>query len=260
MVVLGLLAIAVAIAVTVVVHRRFHPDSDSKSNSNKIKKPQQERFTEAEQRKHADPPAVDSDDVTVSRSSETYQARMRVMQTFTEVVGRKASKDEIEHYSSLGSDAAIRSAIERDLVPAGHYEERFSELPTTTSDKDKEKKDKETDKEKKDKEKKDKDDHEHTHKHDRIPKVVTDDTDSDTESESGDHSPNRTGGHHEPVPYSRLNVTKDTAAEPDLGWARKGRGSTRDRAQICMNRRDVLKRLQTIADDVERFRQTVMML
>lgn len=254
-VIFGLLAIAVAIVATVFVHRQLHGSSNDSGDSKKATVKTEERFTDSVQPAAAASStnsgggggSNDSDDVAVSRSSDTYHARMSVMQTFTDVVGRKASKDEIERYSSLGSDAAIRSAIERDMVPAGPYDERFSEVPSTGEGSGNGKGKSNNDGKRK------------TFKKDRD---SDSDSDSDEESDKVDR-PRRSSSHdpsHEPEPYSRLNVTKDTAAEPDLGWTRKGRGSTSDRTQICMNRRDVLKRLQTIADEVERFRQTVMMM
>lgn len=232
----GILILVAASVVTLVVMQR---KGKGKGNSSP------ERFTaETDNDKSKDGDTVV---YTSKTSSSSYRARMSVMQTFTEVVGRKASKDEIEKYSSLGSDTAIREAIERDHVPSGVVSERFSEVPSKGSDGDG-----------KSQNESDDDDDSTDDDDDKVRNDRKDEVDDDlTKSKSSSHKWRvKHAGVVEPEPYSHHSTHKDTAAAPDLGFA--GKGS--DRKHVCLDRRDVLKRLQAIADDVERFRQTVMMM
>ena len=202
--------------------------------------------------------------------AESYRARLTVQRTFDEVVHRKPTPEEIDTYSKLQSDAAIREAITRDHAPASaasaasaasDASDAFdaSEAPEPHSAGAGKRKASE-----------------------RAAAAMSetfggsdsddddDDDDDDEEEEEGRGSGSKSNkkacakaASEAPKPYSPQAIMKDMAAAPDLGWGgKKGKDSCKGTGcrRVCMERSDVLKRLEAIASEIDQFRQAVMMM
>jgi hypothetical protein len=218
--------------------------------------PGAERFDVPDDREHDAKPGG----AAAARSS--YDNRLFVLQTFQSALGRKPSDAELARMSRMASKAAIRAAI-AELKDGGEPKDAPAAAACVEEGTD---------------------DVVHDDKKKARGKGARrghGDGDSDSEDDddcSAADEPRRrnVSKKHpaakkaeetcdQPVPYSPDRVHKASEASPDEIWRQHrgsggGGGGGGDARRVCMDRGDLVGRLEAIAQEIEQFRQFVAML
>ena len=224
-----------------------------------------ERFTDAD----AAPVAADSGSGSGSGKTDQYKARLSVQKAFAALVRRKPTPEEIDRYSTFKTDAAIRSAVAADFRESPDVSEA-AEADASEADAAAEapaKKsvsaaalDNAAGKSASDATKNESFggfDQARPFRQDTGAAAAADADDDDDDDDDVPKADPRAKA--DPTPYSPNRVMKATEATPDLGWSDKAPAAG-GRRRVCMDRSDVLKRLEALTDEIEQFRQMVVMM
>ena len=264
---MALVAAAAALAAVVWWRRREGKGEDGKgtgTGKGTGKGKSKERFDEPEA------PAAGAPQPAAPAAPADYRARLTVQKAFGDVAHRKPTPEEIDRYSAFRTDAAIREAVARDhpgtppASPSPSPSPKPSPKPATSPKPSDANPAEPMSTE--------------GFSHKGIGKEAAADSDDEDTDDEDDEDGSGSGGRDGkgdgkgtasrcaqgvPEAYAPLAVMKDTAAPPDLGWGGKnGTGKCKGTGcrRVCMERADVLKRLEAIATEIDQFRQAVMMM
>ena len=169
------------------------------------------------------------------KADDEYDRRLFVLQAFESSVKRKPTEEELDKYSRLKSNASIKSAIAK-LDDGGKKAAPVAVVETYDDNGDCSSSSDEDD-----------DDVDDKWMGRRKAAAAASRT-CDGSKEVG-----------EPKPYSPDRVHRATEASSDNAWGKIGATSS-DNKRVCMDRSDLMHRLEGIAREVEQFRQFVAMM
>ena len=193
----------------------------------------QENYTEHAKETEHEKEHTPSSDATINESDDEdkplskYRAKLYVLKVFDRKVHRKPDDGEIAKYAALGSKTQIYHAIVRD------YNSDDDDDKSAKSDGD-----------------------------------VSDCTDDDDEPPPPrpkkkvvqtdpnpliDHSHEEPAGYSVPMAHCTLDHADDDGTPPEHSIAKKGE-------RVCLDRKDVLTRLDTICAEIKQFRKVVEMM